>query len=410
MKYVFLFGVIFFMLLGFNLGIHLRSQTKELKRKGTPEEELNNSEKNNLKPLEKAISKIDKIADYAKFSKTLSNKLAGLPDENDNLSKLTDPLTITYDYNFRLALIKFIKEAQQNFDVTLSTEPKATLSDENEKLWEQGGLPLIKLKVSNLFPTQNEISLEDSLDMALKYGQVQQYAGSNDRMILSPIVTYKKTFVIDGHHRWSQLYLINPDAEIVAYDISEMKREKQELTPVEVLKEFQKIIGAYFGVIPSETVKSTNIYNEFHQDGKEIILSQTILDHLTKLKEKKAPEIKEQLILDITKIKELENAKNKFFTDIENNIKKFITQTWVNKPSIFPDIKRPSRQYMPQTGGPSIKALAKITSNDLIESISVKSPKGEMTKTPLPSILKYMTKKLDILRMKDYKDKKDKNN
>lgn len=41
-------------------------------------------------------------------------------------------------------------------------------------------------------------------------------------MILSPILINKGHYIIDGHHRWSQLYMVNDKAKIVAYDIKQV--------------------------------------------------------------------------------------------------------------------------------------------------------------------------------------------
>jgi hypothetical protein len=80
------------------------------------------------------------------------------------------------------------------------------------------------IPVKNLVPTQSQIGLADSLG----------YLSSNDPAGAGKIAKLKGTpanvggrivvangrYIIDGHHRWSQVYLLNPDAKIPTYNFS----------------------------------------------------------------------------------------------------------------------------------------------------------------------------------------------
>jgi len=114
----------------------------------------------------------------------------------------------------------------------------------------------INPKVTALKPTQNEIDVDKSLKfpltnatsaaVCLKGGAVS-IAGKN-------IVTGGGgKFIIDGHHRWSQLYCMNPDASITAMDITNIT------DPIAGLKATQLGIAGDIGKVPTATVEGDNL-------------------------------------------------------------------------------------------------------------------------------------------------------
>lgn len=113
------------------------------------------------------------------------------------------------------------------------------------------------LKVAGLIPTQNEIDVDKSLGWPLKKAEtfLNYVKGSGQTFTLgSPIVTYKGQYIIDGHHRWSQLYACNKDASIAAVDIS-----IEGLEPLDVLKAVQAAIAIQTGDVPVQSVEGTNL-------------------------------------------------------------------------------------------------------------------------------------------------------
>ena len=86
-------------------------------------------------------------------------------------------------------------------------------------------------KLKRFYPTQTEIDIESSLKWIgehpenvptlLKGGTVSEknFAGNS-------IITSKGKYIIDGHHRWSQVYLINPDAKVKTIDLQISDPEK----------------------------------------------------------------------------------------------------------------------------------------------------------------------------------------
>ena len=117
--------------------------------------------------------------------------------------------------------------------------------------------------VQALRPTQNEIDLDKSLWYPLykqpaTIGQWLQ-AGENIVKVGPPnnntIITAGNPakYIIDGHHRWSSLYCINPNAKIAAINMENIKN------PFQGLKAAQIAIGATIGNIPTQSVEGTNL-------------------------------------------------------------------------------------------------------------------------------------------------------
>lgn len=110
---------------------------------------------------------------------------------------------------------------------------------------------------TDLQPTQNEVVMDKSLsypltdpstaDAYLKGGTVAP-AGK------SIVTGGGGKFVIDGHHRWSQVFCINPDAKIKAVDLTDIKK------PLEALKATQIGIAAQTGTVPTAAGGGVNLF------------------------------------------------------------------------------------------------------------------------------------------------------
>jgi len=98
------------------------------------------------------------------------------------------------------------------------------------------------IAAKELKPTQNEIGAEESLKNILtdKYGSLDGFLRGK-ASFPTPVITYNGKFVIDGHHRWSQVYAANPDAEVPVLDI------KGNLEPEQILKAVHAAIAATAG-------------------------------------------------------------------------------------------------------------------------------------------------------------------
>lgn len=110
---------------------------------------------------------------------------------------------------------------------------------------------------TKLKPTQKEVVMNKSLSYPLKDSSLCEIflKGGVITVNKRPIVTGGNgKFIIDGHHRWSQLYCINPDAKIKALDLMDIRN------PFEALKATQIGIGAELGEIPTAEGGGVNLF------------------------------------------------------------------------------------------------------------------------------------------------------
>lgn len=105
------------------------------------------------------------------------------------------------------------------------------------------------IEVTKLLPTQSEIGLIDSIGWLL-FVQPELAANPlrgqaiflNDAGNEEYILTANGTYVLDGHHRWSQTYIMNPAAKVKCVDITFPTKN-----PAEMLKAIQMAIAAAYG-------------------------------------------------------------------------------------------------------------------------------------------------------------------
>jgi len=122
---------------------------------------------------------------------------------------------------------------------------------------EKVALNAMSPKVTALRPTQNEIDMNGSLKFAV--GSVKNLLGLLQDGEKSPggnpIVTGAGgTIVLDGHHRWSQVYCVNPNATIKAIDL-----QVPGAKPMDYLKIMQLAIASNLKKVPVQSVKGTNL-------------------------------------------------------------------------------------------------------------------------------------------------------
>ena len=117
-------------------------------------------------------------------------------------------------------------------------------------------------------PTQNEIDVDKSLKFPLTDASSAESClkGGNVSIAGKSIVTGGGgKFIIDGHHRWSQLYCINPDASITAIDIDISN-------PMDGLKATQLGIAGDIGKVPTATVQGENLLKIGEKELKNYVI------------------------------------------------------------------------------------------------------------------------------------------
>ena len=125
-------------------------------------------------------------------------------------------------------------------------------SDKDDKL------PYIstKIAVKKLIPTQNEIGFDQSVkgDLDDEYNSLSGIFKGTPNMG-SPIVTYAGKYIIDGHHRWSTVFAVNPGANMDALDI----KPKAGFQPTDILKAVHTAIAVELDKVPSADPEGINI-------------------------------------------------------------------------------------------------------------------------------------------------------
>jgi len=150
--------------------------------------------------------------------------------------------------------------------------------------------------------------LYGNLDIAIKGGRMKSEQGS------FPILTFGGKFIIDGHHRWSQALLTNPNcpldiADIAAPGITDVK-QAIALTHL--------ILVALYGKSPTKNTPGTNLVGLAPETMKKMIMTgeglkaakpivQSAIDKLFAaglIKEKTAEAAANMYAANVTKVKE----------------------------------------------------------------------------------------------------------
>jgi hypothetical protein len=124
-------------------------------------------------------------------------------------------------------------------------------------------------KVTDLKPTQNEIDVDKSLKFPLTNAQSAAVClkGGPVSIAGKNIVTGGGgKFIIDGHHRWSQLYCMNPEASITSMDITNIT------DPISGLKATQLGIAGDIGKVPVAKVEGQNLLKM----GKDALINYVV--------------------------------------------------------------------------------------------------------------------------------------
>ena len=150
---------------------------------------------------------------------------------------------------------------------------------------------LTQIAVTKLVPTQNEIDVGKSLAFPLTKASGAESALKGGAVkVGSPIITFNGKYIVDGHHRWSQLYAMNKEASIVAYDFTNPSIDN----PLDALKLTQlAIVGAGASKIPSAKVEGSNLLKMGEAELKQFVTKTIKDDVLEVFKAKKKGDTKE---------------------------------------------------------------------------------------------------------------------
>lgn len=117
--------------------------------------------------------------------------------------------------------------------------------------------------VKSMIPTQNEIDLEKSLgrpltdpvvlELYFRGGIINPPTGVGGSTSAAVLSSNNGIYIIDGHHRWSSIFMINPNAQVTEVDMNYVPN------PQTGLKEAQLAIAAQLGTLKTSVVTGQNL-------------------------------------------------------------------------------------------------------------------------------------------------------
>ena len=140
---------------------------------------------------------------------------------------------------------------------------------------------------ASLIPTQSEIGSSQSLDDQIKdkFGNLD--IGINGGTVKSkdgdfPVLTFGN-YILDGHHRWSQVYATNPDSVIKIAKISAPGIK----TPEAALGMVHALLFALYGKSPTKPFQGANLFSMSADDIKKYVKENIVDSALKKLADAK---------------------------------------------------------------------------------------------------------------------------
>jgi hypothetical protein len=238
---------------------------------------------------------------------------------------------------------KEVKDLKSKSDMGSLVNALDGMTDEQLALLEKGfgdgeyadkmDTTTMNIKAKDLHPTQNEIDVGKSLSYQVSGKnpeQVKQILDGGPVTVNLPLVVYDYNgtyYIVDGHHRWSQVFLLNPNCEIDSLVFKNSAGDTAQ-DPADMLRDFQGAIAiANDGEVPQSTVAPGMNMFDWSSDQLREYLDKNIQDGMV-------------------------SAYQDFYNseldkdDIENSI---IGNAGLMKKSNKPIKNAPSRAVMPQT-------------------------------------------------------------
>ncbi len=132
------------------------------------------------------------------------------------------------------------------------------------------------VKASSLTATQAEIGFGNSLadQVENKYDATKTALGLNGSPIVMssksgpvPILVYNGKYILDGHHRWSQIMMVNPDGDVKVDSIQGPGIENEE----EALKAMQFAIAATADKVVTKPFEGENLMSATPEQVSEFV-------------------------------------------------------------------------------------------------------------------------------------------
>jgi len=227
-----------------------------------------------------------------------------------------------------------------------------------------------EIAVKKLIPTQSEIGFDQSIQNLLtdQYGSLESILQGKAN-VGGPIVTYAGKYIIDGHHRWSQVFAGNTNATMEALDI----KPKSGYQPTDILKAVHGAIAVELNKVPASNPEGINIMTGVNYEG--------VLGKVTKYLTDDARKIWAKYGFD---------SDEKIAKHLYKNLKNIVNNGHISA--------APGRIDMPQTDGEETKT------QDKLDALS----KGEINIAPPFATTNENKIKLTSILKEVIKDKKNK--
>ena len=150
----------------------------------------------------------------------------------------------------------------------------------------EGGTGVVAAR--SLRPTQADIGFSNSLaDQVIdEFGSTTKVLEDEPIMLGpgggSPILTYDGKWILDGHHRWSQVMMTNPDGKVAISDLSGGGLEG----PEDALKATQLAIAAYTGNLKTKALGGKDLMKTSPETVKKFVIQKITPEVLQLLADK----------------------------------------------------------------------------------------------------------------------------
>lgn len=234
-----------------------------------------NEAKKYLKDFQTECQKtLDIIIRESAYMKERFTKLANLK-EDETQDKLDD-LSAAFQDSSVEAYVSLLKKYQS--DPKVAAVLRAGTTDgkpRDEKFTVSKATYFAKV----LKPTQNEIGAEESLKNICtdQYGSLDGFLKGKAKFP-EPIITYNAEFILDGHHRWSQVYAAEPNAKIPSINVT------GKFEPKDILKAIHTAIAVDAGATKTinANLKAGNLL-EFTPDKTKKFVMDELQDKARKV-------------------------------------------------------------------------------------------------------------------------------
>ena len=156
---------------------------------------------------------------------------------------------------------------------------KALLDDRYSHLWGDTTLDFtVKIVRScTLTPTKLILDLNQSLLPALADSQKFEQLFIEPIVIGKPIITFRRNYIVDGHHFWIQAIALNPEKYVTILDYN-----SRELSSTEIFRAIHKAEEAEGYIGRKQTLEIEEKFNLYNKQFEEKDIKEYIKRNITK--------------------------------------------------------------------------------------------------------------------------------